>query len=83
MPVAQHVATRLEHIDREILALLVQRVRAYEDASEDMEENEILEDPFSVQNAWVETAEENGLDPALTERAAQVAMALCRKARQR
>lgn len=81
MPVTQNVAARLENIDREILALLIQRVRAYEEAAEDLEENEPIEDEFSVVDSWVQSGEEHGMDPAMTERAAKVVMALCRKAR--
>lgn len=81
MPLAAHVADRLDHIDRDILALLAQRVRAYEDLVDDGEAPEnMLEDPVNVSLVWSETAEELGLDPEMAGRIARGVIAICRKA---
>lgn len=78
MPVAQHVADRLEQIDREILTLLVQRMRAYEDAADDVEDGP-LEDMPSVAMQWVEAGEEEGMDPAAIEATAKSVILVCRR----
>ena len=81
MPIAAHVADRLDHIDRDILALLAQRVRAYEDLVDDGEAPEnLLEDPVNVSMMWSEAAEELGIDPEMAGRIARGVISLCRKA---
>ncbi len=81
MPLATHVADRLEQIDRDILSLLAQRVRAYEDLAEDGEAPEnLVEDPVNVSMLWSDTAEELGIDPEMAGRIARGVISLCRKA---
>ncbi|TSC78803.1 MAG: hypothetical protein G01um101425_962 [Candidatus Peregrinibacteria bacterium Gr01-1014_25] len=81
MSVATNAAARLEQLDRQMLSLLAQRVRAYQEMREEMEEGEdIQEDVGGLVMWWAETAEEEeGLDPAAAAHIGKSVLALCRR----
>ena len=80
MPVTHQVIDRLDQIDRDVLALLAQRMSACEDLAEDSEEGVQNEAFASMLLRWEEIWEEEGHDPGTIGQLAKMVFLLCRKA---